>query len=184
MTSVWRKFHHVVPSNISSTWLRIVHLICFPSTNLEDMVCMRLAGLIPRLLSTHPLVLMPRPSRTCEKESLVFWATFLVTAPPIWELQSDCRTICDDIGNWAQDSVCMQCIGNAIITFFMPLTPPQVTRKVIQNIRPSFCFSGGSGHETTTPHAVVILNHRQSLPWCTFTKPLLQYKQQKLVHNI
>ena len=37
MTSVWCKFHHVVLSNISSTWLRIVHLMCFPSTNLARL---------------------------------------------------------------------------------------------------------------------------------------------------
>ena len=39
------------------------------------------------------------------------------------------------------------CMQNAIITFFM--TPPHVTRKVVQNTRPSSRFSGvGSRHET------------------------------------
>ena len=31
---------------------------------------------------------------------------------------------------------------NVIITFFMPFDPAHVTRKVVQNTRPSFCFSG------------------------------------------
>ena len=38
--------------------------------------------------------------------------------------------------------------GNALITFLRS-TPPHVTRKVVQNTRPSFRFRGGSGHETT-----------------------------------
>ena len=42
---------------------------------------------------------------------------------------------------------------NAIITFFSHSTPPNLTRKVIQNTRPSFSHvQGGSGHETILVH--------------------------------
>ena len=44
-------------------------------------------------------------------------------------------------------------MGNAIITFFMPIDPaPHVTRKVVQNTRPSFHFLGeGLGMKLTSP---------------------------------
>ena len=63
------------------------------------MVCMHLAGLIPGLLSSHPPSLVPRPSHMCDKEGLVFWSTFLVTAPRSESSNqiAECVIICDNI---------------------------------------------------------------------------------------
>ena len=86
--------------------------------------------------------LVSRPSCACEKEGLVFWVTFLVTAPRSENSNQIAERIiiCNDVGTRAQDLVCMQCMGNAIITFFMP---PHVTRKVVQNTRPFLHFREG-----------------------------------------
>ena len=66
--------------------------------------------------------LVPRPSYTCEKEGLVFWPTFLVTAAQSESSNqiAECVIICKDAGNQVRDSVCMQCMGDGIITSLNP----------------------------------------------------------------
>ena len=66
--------------------------------------------------------LVPRPSYTCKKKVLVFWPTFLVTAPRSESSNqiAECVIICKDAGNQVRDSVCMQCMGDGIITSLNP----------------------------------------------------------------
>ena len=56
---------------------------------------------------------------------------FLVTAPQSESSNQIAERviICDDVSNRAQDLVCMQCMGNAIITFFMPFDPAPCDKK-------------------------------------------------------
>ena len=92
------------------------------------------------------LVLCADPPRTCEREGGVFSATFLVTwggVAPCSESSNQIAEhviICDDIGNPARDLV-----RNTKMA--VNGTTPHMTRKVIQNTKPSFCFSGVSEHK-------------------------------------
>ena len=112
--------------------------------------CMKDQGgqpsLIPRL--SHILVSSPDPSPEKWKEGLVFWATFLVT----W-------------GGVKRHKECNYCIPRAralhcrhtrsrarwrSAIWFELSDRGAVTRKVVQNTRPSFSHvRGGAGHETT-----------------------------------
>ena len=81
------------------------------------------------------LVLCADPPRTCEREGGVFSATFLVTwggVAPCSESSNQIAEhiiICEDAGNRAQDSVRMECMGNVMITFFMPFNPAPCDKK-------------------------------------------------------
>ena len=88
------------------------------------------------------VVSCPAPLRTCEKGGSGILNDFSCHSSPIRELESDCRT--SSSTRSSMPAVRCTCIGNVIITFFMPFDPAPCDKKCRSEHQTLFpLFRGG-----------------------------------------
>ena len=129
----------------------MITVICLPFYNWEwefklktavSPGCTCLGMRYIQAASFPSIVSYPDPPRTWERGS---GGLFLSQLPDL-RAESDYRT--RNYIQWrkhlTRDIVCMQCMGNVIITFFMPFDPAPCDKKSCLEYQ----TPGGSGHET------------------------------------
>ena len=101
---------------------------------------------------------MPSPPRTCEKGGSGVLNDFSCHSSPIRELESDCRT--SSSTRSSMPAVQCTCMGNAIITFFIPFDPAPCDKKCCSEHQTLFLlFEGGVWGRDYTEHSLECNHH-------------------------
>ena len=98
-------------------------------------------GFYTRHLDRMRLVSCPAPPCTCKKGGSGVLNDFSCHSSPIKELESDCRT--SSSTRSSMPAVQFTCMGNAIITFFMPFDPAPCDKKCHSEHQTLFPLFGG-----------------------------------------